>query len=355
MLTSALEHYRRQQEFTAAALAAANNSRRDLRELTRLIAILQVLAAQDAADSVEVMLAEQRIDAPPAATVDTASFAGFASDGRPLSTLFEQASNTFALGLMAVTTIQDTARMSAGAGIASRPGVGWTRMLNPPSCSRCVILAGRFYRWSDGFLRHPKCDCRHIPTTENLSGDLTTNPRAYYDSLDEAGRLKFAGSRANLRAIEDGADLNQVVNISRRGRSGIATAQDSPLQVVDGVKTTTAGSTVRSWTFQQQVGLGLRPAVRADGVTRRIMPESIYALAHSRDEALQLLKANGWITDLPARQAGRAALDATRRVERNERARARRARQREDAVAATPDLEALREIVRRTKERRRAS
>src|SRR5690348_18342012 len=36
-------------------------------------------------------------------------------------------------------------------------------LLNPPSCQRCAILAGRWYRWSQGFLRHPRCDCVNLP------------------------------------------------------------------------------------------------------------------------------------------------------------------------------------------------
>ena len=47
----------------------------------------------------------------------------------------------------------DTAGRSAmGAFTASRnEEIGHIRTLIPPSCSRCAILAGRFYRWSDGF------------------------------------------------------------------------------------------------------------------------------------------------------------------------------------------------------------
>lgn len=36
--------------------------------------------------------------------------------------------------------------------------LGYVRMLTPPSsCDRCVILAGRWYRWNQGFERHPMC------------------------------------------------------------------------------------------------------------------------------------------------------------------------------------------------------
>ncbi|WP_419404267.1 hypothetical protein, partial [Micrococcus sp. F3Y] len=55
------------------------------------------------------------------------------------------------------TTVTDAARVAAGADMAARPRVqGYVRMLNPPSCPRCVVLAGRFYRWNAGFRRHPQ-------------------------------------------------------------------------------------------------------------------------------------------------------------------------------------------------------
>lgn len=60
-----------------------------------------------------------------------------------------------ALERIAQTAIADAARMAAGVDVASRRQVGYVRMLNPPSCSRCAILAGRWYRWNAGFARHP--------------------------------------------------------------------------------------------------------------------------------------------------------------------------------------------------------
>lgn len=361
MLTSASDHYGRQQRLTAAALALVRRGDwRDAPRIARIIALFQMQAAQDAIDSIEPMLAEQGIQAPPTAAVAAASsFAGTAMDGRPLASLFEQATSAGATALMAVTQIQDAARAAAGTAIVTRPRVGYVRMLNPPSCSRCAILAGRFYRWSNGFDRHPGCDCRHIPSVENVAGDLTTDPRAYYDSLDEAGRIKFAGSKANYQAIEDGADMNQVINIYRRGRNGgLGLAQPiSPLEREYGLKFTTAGSTDRSRAYQQQVGLGLRDATRSAGTRRRIMPESIYANAESREQALEMLRANGWVTDLGAVARGRTSLDATRRVERNERRRNRRQERRDELAAAlsTPNMTELRRLAQEARARRSAS
>jgi hypothetical protein len=95
---------------------------------------------------------------------------------------------------------------------------GWVRMLNPPSCKRCLPLAGKFFRWNQGFQRHPKCDCRHIPSRESLAGDLTVDPYAYFRSLDRQGQDKLFG-KADAQAIRDGADLYRVANVRMRGLS----------------------------------------------------------------------------------------------------------------------------------------
>src|SRR5690606_41067797 len=89
----------------------------------------------------------------------------------------------FRLERIAATQVADAGRVATGLGVVARPGIGYVRMLQPPSCSRCAILAGRIYRRNAGFLRHPLCDCIHIPTTEAAGRDLTTDPRAYFDSL----------------------------------------------------------------------------------------------------------------------------------------------------------------------------
>lgn len=55
---------------------------------------------------------------------------------------------------------------------------GYVRVLNPPSCGRCAILAGRFYRWSAGFQRHPMC----FPAGTVVSGPASLRAtRRWYD------------------------------------------------------------------------------------------------------------------------------------------------------------------------------
>lgn len=210
------------------------------------------------------MLAEQNIDAPASADVNTDALAGIASDGRPLGSLLEQANTVTALELMAVTQIADAARVAAGLSITTRRDVGWTRMVTPPSCPRCVILAGKFFRWNTGFQRHPNCDCRHIPTRENLVGDVRTDPKAMFDNGQVTGV-----TRAEQKAIVAGADPSQVINARR------SLYMDNA-----GRKLTREGTTRRG-------GRGI------NGI--RPTPEQIYhESAGDQDEALRLLTRFGY-------------------------------------------------------------
>lgn len=217
------------------------------------------------------------------------------------------------------TILSDTARSVEAVGMYTRPVSGYVRMLNPPSCARCAVLAGRFYRKNAGFDRHPGCDCRHIPASEAVAGDLRLNVSDYYDSLDDAGKVKFAGSKANAQAIADGADPTQIVNAYRR-TAGMRFAQVSPIKREFGNKYTTEGATRRGLAYQQQTGLRRNGAPQS-----RLMPESIYRNAASQEDAIRQLKLYGWIRDDAGLASGRDALAEIRRAERNARARARRA------------------------------
>lgn len=289
LLTSARDHYRRQQRLTAAAVLAARRAPSPAR-LVQIVAAFQLLAARDSVSSVPLMLAEQGIPDEPVGAVATAALAGVASDGRTLDGLFAQASGPGSLDLMVATQIQDAARFAAGIATVARPNVtGYVRMLNPPSCSRCAVLAGRFYRWNQGFLRHPKCDCRHIPSTEALAHDLTTNPNDYFASLSGAEQDRLF-TQSGAQAIRDGADISQVVNARRGG--GVREAQ----VFGQNVKVTLEGTTSRGVAGKR---LG---ALSKDGTSRyrrsqvpRLMPESIYAHATDRDDAIRLLRRFGYI------------------------------------------------------------
>lgn len=217
---------------------------------------------------------------------------GVSGDGRPLDTLLYGAvthsrervaagagvsqalrSGGAWLSQAVATVLSDTGRQGESLGMGVRPVGGYVRMLNPPSCSRCVILAGRWYPKSAGFQRHPRCDCRHIPSAESVAGDITVDPQAYIDSLSTSEQDAVLG-KAGAEAVRNGADLNQVVN----ARRGMQTAQIGGRRVL----ATTEGTTRR--------GLAYRP-----GRPVRLMPETIARIATSRDDYLRLLRANGYL------------------------------------------------------------
>ena len=166
------------------------------------------------------------------------------------------------------TSISDAGRQAASVDIASRPGVGYVRMLNPPSCDSCTILAGRFYRWNKGFLRHPKCDCIHRPSTSidaAKSEGLIDDPYEYFNGMSEADQNKAFGKN-KAQAIRDGGDIYRVQN-SWRGRDGLKTF---------------AGTSKRGFA--------------SDLKGRRLTPDGIYLeAAGDRAKAIGLLQEHGYL------------------------------------------------------------
>jgi hypothetical protein len=250
-----------------------------------VVADAQLAGAQGSQDYVTAALAAQGIDTDAAGTVVPQAFSGTASDGRDLAgLLYEPAITTLTLikrgappraalsvgqkhlEVIARTQVADAGRVAGGVAVAAEPRVGYVRMLELPSCSRCVLLAGKFYRWSQGFRRHPQCDCQHIPAREDAAGDLRTDPKLYFESLSESEQNRVF-TAAGAQAIRDGADMNQVVN----ARQGMYTA---------------AG---RKFT---RYSTGKRGVVRGT----RLLPEQIYAEANgNRSEAVRLLRRFGYL------------------------------------------------------------
>jgi len=240
---SSADLYRRQQQLTVATLAAVRSQwrrvgTRNLEDawrdigprLTLLVAAAQLGAARHGAAYVPRVLEETGQDGAAVATVRPRAFAGTASDGRPLGSLLYgavvragQAYNAGAatpqalqagqsyLDMVTQTQVADASRNAAEAATIARPSVGgWVRQVNPPCCKRCAVLAGRFYRWSSGFERHPHDDCFSIPASEDVAGDLTTDPQM----LLERGQITDL-TETQRRALDEGADLNRVVNARR--------------------------------------------------------------------------------------------------------------------------------------------
>lgn len=269
------------------------------------------------------VLTELEIPAAPSGSLNLDAFAGVAGDGRTAaSSLYgavihaaksqydpsmatltparaaEQAladAETW-IAQVAATLVADASRAAEAVAMAQRPWVeGYVRMLDPKNpCSRCVILAGRFYLYNEGFLRHPECLCRHIPAAENQHHDVLTNPNDYFHSLTAAQQDEVFTS-AGASAVRLGADISQVVN----ARRGMNTAQQN----------------LRGWIPKGRLtpvdAFGRKVYVTTEGVTKRavgrkvmgkdrpfrLMPESILSIARDRDDALRLLKLYGYVTD----------------------------------------------------------
>lgn len=147
--------------------------------LVVLSSAAQLHAARSGAGYVSDVLEETDQPNQPDAEVNPRAFVGVAADGRSLDGLLVgavvEAKTASGQGLasdaslarggrwldMALQTlVADAGRQASGVAIAARPRMGWVRMVNPPCCSRCAILAGRWYGWSAGFQRHPRLPMR---------------------------------------------------------------------------------------------------------------------------------------------------------------------------------------------------
>lgn len=200
-----------------------------------LLAAGQYAAADQAAAYVQAQAEAQSLDISPSGTVNAAAFAGTAADGRPLASLLRQGiidtKAAIAAGMsgrdamrrgqasLTLAFVNETAQAGRNAdhvAITTTPQLtGYVRLLSGVSCSRCTILAGRFYRWNKGFQRHPHCDCIHVPAAEPRDvADIDISPRARFDSLTREEQDRIF-TKAGAQAIRDGADMSQVVNVNR--------------------------------------------------------------------------------------------------------------------------------------------
>lgn len=104
-----------------------------------------------------------------------------------------------------------------------------------------------------------------------MADDFRVDPKLYFESLNESEQNRIF-TKAGAEAVRDGADLNRVVN----ARLGITTYQVGS----ERYKVTT-------------VGTGRKGRRRP----LRLLPETIYKQANGdRDEAIRLLRVNGYIT-----------------------------------------------------------
>jgi hypothetical protein len=192
------------------------------------------------------------------------------------------------------TTLSDTGRQSEALGIGVRPVVtGYVRMLTPPSCSRCVILAGKRVKSETAFARHPGCDCRHIPASESVANDLTVSPHDYFDQLTTEQQDATFG-KAGAEAIRAGADPGQVVN-ARRGMSVSQVGGRSVLVTSEGM--TRRGVAYKRLSTARSARTDVKVAGQRYARSRviRPMPETIAEVATDHDDYLRLLHTFGYV------------------------------------------------------------
>lgn len=274
-----------------AAITPTWNER--IPRLTAEVTAAQVEVARSSLIMSAGVMADQKSWAAPTAFLDPEQFGGFAPDGRGLQSLLYapviEAKSKIKGGMNApaalksaesdllkitMSVLADTARQASSVMSAMRPGTGYVRVAHGDACDRCLILAGRFYRWNAGFLRHPQCDCTHesihLSPDEAKARGLYSDPYEAFNDLSEAEQnARFGKDRA--QAIRDGADIFQVVN-SKRGMTpnGLFTTEG----------TTRLGNAYKGLQRGQ----------------RRATPELIYKWAKgSRTEAQRLLEQHGYI------------------------------------------------------------
>ncbi|NUS53835.1 MAG: hypothetical protein HOV66_03080 [Streptomycetaceae bacterium] len=348
--TVALKRYRERRRLIEAVAKQARKSWRALStkdldgswsmlspSLLLALSGAQLAAANGADDYLDAVLTAQNIDPEADGATAARQLAGIASDGRELGTLLDQpiiaakiaigggattaeamATGYASLDMIVRTQVADAGRVADQVALTSRRHAnGYVRMVVGKTCSRCIILAGKWYAYNTGFQRHPNCDCVHIPSSETVGADMAVSPRKTFDAMSTAEQDKVF-TKAGAEAIRLGADPAQVVNV-RRGAAGLTPAgaritADEARMLRGGrdlgrlqsttvfgqqVFTTTEGTTTRGVAGRRlgarETGVKTKGQRYRNSRTPRLMPESILAAARNREDAIRLLKRFGYI------------------------------------------------------------
>lgn len=276
------------------------------RQILNAVIAGQLSAAQGAQAFVTSAMLVQGAGVAQAAKLNPGALAGIASDGRPLATLLyvpaistAQAlqmgmspASALAHGLsqmatMVATQIADTARTATQVAMTAEPRcVSYVRVVKLPACSRCIILAGRQYSYSEGFRRHPKCDCGMEPMSDQERRE-SASPEGLFKAMSPEERRKRFGT-AGAVAIENGADIGQVVN----ARRGMTTTSTGKQVTAEGTTRRGIGGKALNSGFEKVQGQRLQRAREA-----RLMPEQILKNAHgNRELQIALLKKHGYVS-----------------------------------------------------------
>lgn len=307
--------------------------------LTATVTAAQYEAAQDGIAYLPQVLEETGQDASRLEPISAAAFAGTNRSGAPIGNVLHTAiirakqsvASGFApsaallegrkfLDTAVPSLIADADRGAVQAGITSAGIAGYVRMLNGPSCHRCIILAGRWYRWNKGFLRHPLCDCRHIPAAENMAGDMVTDPYAAFGAMSEAEQ-NAAWGKSGAKAIRDGGDIYRISNVKTRGLTSARSASrfgTPSKKTLDDIYEEAGSSRARAINLMRQEGYIVGPQeIRQQAerfsspIARPVVPGS------ARDRVLQA-RATGARDPLDRQTmtaAERRLFDATYRLE----------------------------------------
>ncbi|MFB7739578.1 hypothetical protein ACFC08_35565 [Streptomyces sp. NPDC056112] len=292
--------------------------------LLQLLTAGQMLAASSGQQYVDAMVAADGLSSDylaGASRVSTRALSGVAADGRALDSLLYlpvirtktllaggmSLQEAMLAGQMQLRRIVASEVASAGSGAvgvaiaANRSTTGYVRTVRAGACGRCVILAGRWYRWNADFQRHKRCQCYGVPATEARPG-RRTDPMKFFHSLSRAEQdRRFTAGGA--QAIRDGADIFRVVN-SRRSLRVVDAYGQRVVSTLEG--TTRRGEFYQLMRAEEERRTGIRYARTAADVeqglprfklrTPRLTPGEIYRLAESRDEVIRLLARFGYLT-----------------------------------------------------------
>ncbi|NKE61752.1 hypothetical protein FXN61_35335 [Lentzea sp. PSKA42] len=318
--TADADHYRAQQRIVRVAVDQAQAAWKLLNasdafgswtQLVRPRVVQDLEHAQESAAAlaplyIAATLATARAVSSPVAAVVAAAFAGFAANGLPLALLLDFAfrlyqkavaagmppSEARAIGLARLLTYVSTETADAGrlahaaAALAEPEIAGYERIIVLPACGRCILLAGRLYRYSTAFLRHPRCDCQMKPVTwEQWREDRPGNhPRALFEAMTPAQQNDAFGA-GDADAIRAGADISRVVNARRR----------NAVYVAGGHEYTREATTVRG--VGRQLGdLGKQPGRRYSSArTPRPTAAQLVNTARDRDELITQLRRFGYL------------------------------------------------------------
>jgi len=286
------------------------------RQVTAQVAAAQIAAARFGDAYVPRLLEELGIDPASVATVEPRALAVGSSGvdlptvlgSVPLRALHVASTAGVDAGLDAggnlldgivATQVADAGRLGTSLRMVASPHVsGYIREVSPGACARCLLLAGKWYRWSSGFLRHPHCQCINVPVGQAQGKGMVTDADSAFRSMSKAEQDRVF-TTAGAKAIRDGADINRVVN-ARRGTEWAgqsSTRINERGQIVnERHRTMTTRRVFGQDVFTTTEGATTRGVVGAQVPGRaRLMPESIYALARDREDAIRLLRLHGYL------------------------------------------------------------